>query len=335
MTRTMKAIISSPAGPVLGEVARPVPGHTHVLAAVGAASLNRADLAMLTGGSHGPMGGLGQPLGLEWAGRILEVGEGVSGWHVGDRVMTTGGGAFAEYAVSDASRLVKIPDDLSFQQASTLPVALQTMHNALCTAGELQPGQSVLIQGASSGVGLMGMQIAKVLGAGLVIGSSTSTGRRAQLGAFGADLVVDTSDPGWVKQVLDATGGRGVDLVIDQVSGALANANLNATKVGGHIVNVGRLGGMKGEFDFDLHALRQITYIGVTFRTRTRLQVEEIIRDMKHDLAEPLADGRLHLPIDRVYSLAETPPALERMKANQHFGKLVLDITDGYSAQAD
>src|SRR6202043_4030082 len=124
-----------------------------------------------------------------------------------------------------------------------LPVALATMHNAVVTNGALQAGQSVLIQGASSGVGLIAMQIAKFKGAKLVIGSSTEAMRRGRLKEFGADLAVDSSDPGWVDQVLKATGGEGVDLIVDQLSGKVANQNLAATKIKGRIVNVGRLGG--------------------------------------------------------------------------------------------
>src|SRR3979409_175665 len=129
------------------------------------------------------------------------------------------------------------------------------MHNGVGPNGGLQPGQSVLIQGASSGVGLMAMQIAKHKGAKLVIGSSTDPARRERLKEFGADLAVDSSDPGWVDQVLKATDGKGVDLIVDQVSGKVANQNLAATRVLGRIVNVGRLGGTHGDFNFHLHAV--------------------------------------------------------------------------------
>src|SRR6202007_2600391 len=112
---------------------------------------------------------------------------------------------------------------------STLPVALTTMHNAVVTVGGLQKGQSIIIQGASSGVGLMGMQIAKFKGAKLVIGSSTDPARRARLKEFGADLAIDSSDPGWVEQVLQATSGEGVDLIVDHVSGKIGSQNLKAT----------------------------------------------------------------------------------------------------------
>src|SRR5438552_18953798 len=111
---------------------------------------------------------------------------------------------------------------MNFEEAATLPVALAAMHNAVVTNGALQKGQTVLIQGASSGVGLMAMQIAKYKGAKLVIGSSTDAMRRARLQEFGADLAVDSKDPGWADEVLKATNGEGVDLIVDQVSGSVA-----------------------------------------------------------------------------------------------------------------
>ena len=143
--------------------------------------------------------------------------------------MGSGGAAFAEYTLADHGRLFHIPANanMSFEDAATLPVALTTMHNAVVTNGALQAGQSVMIQGASSGVGLMAMQIAKLKGAKLVIGSSTDAMRRGRLKEFGADLAVDSSDPAWVDQVLKATDGEGVDLIVDQVSGKVANQNLD------------------------------------------------------------------------------------------------------------
>ena len=135
-----------------------------------------------------------------------------------------------------------------------------------------------MIQGASSGVGLMGLQIAKLKGARFVIGTSTNAARRERLKEFGADLAIDTTQPNWSEKVLAATDGKGVDLIVDQVSASVANENMKATAVLGRIVNVGRLGGFKGEFDFDLHALKRIDYIGVTFRTRSVEEVREIVR---------------------------------------------------------
>ena len=116
-----------------------------------------------------------------------------------------------------------IPDGMGFEQAATLPIGLNTLHNALVTAGRLQPGDSVLVQGASSGVGIIGLQIAKLMGAKFVVGTSTNEDRRARLKEFGADLAIDTRDPDWPEQVLKATDGKGVNLVVDMLSGPLVS----------------------------------------------------------------------------------------------------------------
>ena len=170
----------------------------------------------------------------------------------------------------------------------------------------------------------MALQIAKLLGAKLVIGTSTSADRRARLKEFGADLAVDTRDPNWPDLVLNATNGKGVNLIIDQVSGGLVNGNMKATAILGRIVNVGRLGGGKAEFDFDLHAQRRITYIGVTHRTRSIEELREETRAMWADLANAVTTGKLRLPIDKRYPLDQAKAAQEYMRANQHFGKILL-----------
>lgn len=323
----MKAIVIQPGGPVLAQVAQPQPQANEVLVKVHACALNRADLGMAAGHMHGPRGGPGTVLGMEFAGVVSAVGAQVTHVRPGDRVMGSGAGAFAEYALADKGRVMPIPSaGMGFEQAATLPVALQTMHDAVVTHGQLQAGGTVLIQGASSGVGLMAMKIARLRGASLVIGTSTDAGRRARLAEHGAHLALDTRDPAWVDAVLKATDGKGVDLIVDQVSGELATANLRATRILGRIVNVGRLGGMKAEFDFDLHALRRISYIGVTFRTRSPQEVQEINRLMLADLGAPLAAGQLNLPIDRMFPLEQAMEALAHMKANRHFGKVVLQV---------
>ncbi len=322
----MKAAIVTENGVRVQDVPEPRPGPQQVLIRVRAAGLNRADLGVAAGHAHGSMGGSGTIIGLEFAGEVVEVGAEVPA-HIqsGMRVMAKGAGGYAEYALADHGTVCAVPaSNMSWEQAATLPVALSTMHDAIVTNGALKPGQSILIQGASSGVGLMGMQIAKMMGASLVIGSSTHPGRRARLAEFGADLAIDTGDAGWPDQVLTATGGRGVDVIVDQISASVANGNLKCCAILGRIVNVGRLGGTRGEFNFDLHAARRIQYIGVTFRTRSVEEVREINRRMIADLWPAVEAGKLALPIDKVFPLAEAPAALAHMQANQHFGKIVL-----------
>jgi NADPH:quinone reductase len=322
----MKAFVYGASGAAITDVAKPSPKGTQVLVRVRACGLNRADLGMTKGHVHGSAGGVGTVLGMEWAGEVAELGADARGVKVGEKVMGSGAAAFAEYTLADHGRLFHIPDGMGFEDAATLPVALATMHNALVTNGALQAGQSVLIQGASSGVGLMALQIAKLKGAKTVIGSSTDAHRRGRLKEFGADLAVDSSDPGWVDQVLKATNGEGVDLIVDQVSGKVANQNLAATRVKGRIVNVGRLGGSHGDFNFDLHAARRINYIGVTFRTRSIEEIREIFAEVRKDIWPAVESGKLKLPIDKVLPFADIARAFEHMEANRHLGKIVVTL---------
>jgi NADPH2:quinone reductase len=322
----MKAYVYGANGAQIADVAKPAPKGAQVLVRVRACGLNRADLGMTKGQAHGSAGGAGAVLGMEWAGEVAELGSDAKGVKVGDRIMGSGGAAFAEYTLADHGRLFRTPSNMNFEDAATLPVALTTMHNAVVTNGALQSGQSVLIQGASSGVGLMAMQIAKLKGASMVIGSSTDAVRRGRLKQFGADLAVDSSDPGWVDQVLQATGGEGVDLIVDQVSGPVASQNLKVTKIKGRIVNVGRLGGTHADFNFDLHAARRIHYIGVTFRTRTIEEVRDIFSEVRKDIWPAVESRQLQLPIDKVFAFDEIGSAFAHMEANKHLGKIVVTL---------
>lgn len=322
----MKAAVVTEAGLRVQEIPEPKPGPEQVLVRLRAIGLNRADLGVAAGHRHGALGGPGAIPGLEGAGEVVEVGAEVpDSIRPGMRVMVATASTYAEYALADWGRVMPLPDaNISWETAATLPVALQTMHNAVVTHGLCKPGASVMIQGASSGVGLMGLQIARLMGASVVVGTSTNPEKRARLAEFGATHAVDTNDPSWVQQVLDATGGRGVDAVVDQISGALVSQTLKATAILGRIVNVGRLGGAKAEFDFDTHAARRISYIGVTFRTRSIAEVREIVRLMRADLWPALSEGKLGLPLDRVFHLDEVNEALAHMKANAHFGKIAM-----------
>jgi NADPH:quinone reductase len=318
----MKAAVSTPNGLELRDIAEPVPKPNEVKVRVRACGLNRADLsaARATFG-HGT---IGAPVGLEFAGEVVEVGSEVKEFKAGDRVVCSAGGGYAEYAVADYGRTAPLPAGFSFEQAAVLPVALNTLHNALITKGRLKAGESVLIQGASSGVGLMGLQIAKMKGAKPVMGSATNDMRRGRLKEFGADIAIDTRDDKWPEQVLEATGGKGVNLTVDMVSGKTVNQTMTATAVLGRIVNVGRLGGVTAEFNFDLHAMKRIDYIGVTNRNRSLEELREVMRLMRADLWDAVVAGKLTLPIDRSFKLDDAIAAQAHMKANQHFGKIAL-----------
>ena len=323
----MRAAVVGEKGAEVRDIPKPEPAPNEILIKVRASSLNRADVGVAAGQQHGRVGGIGARLGLECAGEVEAVGSEVMAFKPGDRVMASAPGGYAEYATTDAGRANRIPgNNMTYEQAACFPVALQTMHNAIVTAGRLKRGETLLIQGASSGVGLMGMQIGKLMGASTVMGGSTNAARRARLKDYGCDVAIDTSDPKWPEQVKQATGGKGVDLIVDMVSAPVANQNLEAACVLGRIVNVGRLGGQKGEFNFDLHALKRIDYIGVTFRTRSPEEVREIVRLMRADLWPAVEAGKLSLPIDKTFPLEKVAEALAMMKSNQHFGKIVLTM---------
>jgi NADPH2:quinone reductase len=315
----MKAAMAGANGFGFADVARPQPGPAQLLVRVRAAALNRADLATLAGEPR--------VLGMECAGEVVEAGVDAVGFRVGDRVMCSGAAGFAEYAVADWGRAMHVPtDSMTYEQAAALPLALQTMHDAIVTNGGMRRGDAVLIQGASSAVGLMGLQIARLMGAGIVIGTSTDSTRRKRLAGFGANIALDSADPDWPQLAIAANRGAGIDLIVDQLAGPLANQNLAAAAIQGRIVNVGRMAGKQGDFDFDLHALKRIRYIGVTFRTRTVQEVREITARALADLGPFLRSGELALPIDSIYRFDRLDQAFDRMRANQHFGKIIVSM---------
>jgi NADPH2:quinone reductase len=199
------------------------------------------------------------------------------------------------------------------------------MHDAVLRNGALAQGETVLIQGASTSVGLMGLQLAKLKGARLVIGTSTTPAKRARLSDFGADIALDTNDDEWADRVVAASGG-GADLIVDMISAGVSDGTLKAARLKGRIVNIGRLGGMSGRFDFDLHALKRIRYLGGSFRARTRDEVHAVYDRVRSDLMPAVAAGRLRLPVDRTFALATIAQALDHARSNAHFGKIIITI---------
>ena len=323
----MRAVTVADTGVQILDVDMPKPKINDVLVKVHACGLNRADLVVADGGAHGAAGGAGTIVGMEFSGEVVECGDNVKNFSIGDRVMCSGSSTWAEFAIADYGRVIKIPDNnMDFTTASTLPVALATMHNAIVTIGEFVKGQTILIQGASSGVGLMGLQIAKHLGAQIVIGTSTKSEKFNKLKSLGANIVVNSKDNDWVDQVLAATNNDGVDLIIDQLSGYTVNQNMQAIKIKGKIVNVGRLAGGTTDFNCDLHALRRINYQGVTFRTRSVEEIRNVYLDMWKDLGDLVTTGKLSLPIEKVFDFNDVAQALSFMRDNEHFGKLILKL---------
>lgn len=324
----MKAITLGDTGVKLAEIDQPSPKSNQVLVKVHACGMNRSDLLETQGQSFGHLSGDTKVLGGEFAGEVVEVGNEAEGIDVGDKVMCRGGSGWAEFAVANWRRVAPMGDaDIPWEQAACVQGALQTMHDAIVTNGRFKSGQTALIQGASSGAGLMGLQVARAIGATLVIGTSGNAERRARLSEFGADLALDSSDPGWVEQVLDATDGKGVDVTVDMLSGDFVNKNMQVTAVHGHVINIGRLAGMSTEFNCDMHAARRLTYIGTTGRSRSMDEHEAVRRKANEDLWDAVVRGKIASPIDKVFPLADAATALARMNANEHFGKIVLRVS--------
>lgn len=323
-TPVMRAGIATADGIAIHEMPRPTPGPEEILVKVAAIGVDRADL----GAAKAAAGAAPSIPGLEWSGQVAQVGAKVTTHKPGDWVMCNAqGGGYAEYAVTDMGRAWSFdPKEIDPQQAAVLPLALLTCHDALVTNGGLRRGGTVLVNGASSGIGIAMMMVARELGAGLIAGTSRDPSKQARLMTFGATHVLDSSKPDWPDKLLAATGGKGVDTVVDMVSGATVNESMKAANVKARMVNVGRLAGGSASFNFDLHAAKRITYTGVTFRSRSVEEVREIVVKMKADLSDGVRAKRLRLPIDRVFKFEQAAEAHATMAANAQFGKIVLVV---------
>lgn len=322
---TMKAavIVATADRPTLEivDIPVPAPGEGQMLVRVRASGLNRADLSRAQ--AHFKVEG---PViaGLEVAGDVVATGAGVGAFAPGDRIAAMAPGGYAEFALADEAAAIGIPDTIDYVEAAALPVWYQTVHDALATAGRLETGQSVLVTAAASGIGIAAAQCARVLGAAPILGSARPGPRPAAFRALPWDALVGASPDDLTTGVLEATGGRGADVVIDMVGAGILDALLDATALGGRIVSVGRLGGFHDTVDMDKLALRRISLIGVTFRTRDREQKRAVRDAMLRDLMPAIEAGRLRPVVDGTFPLADVLAAQQKMAENRHFGKIVL-----------
>jgi NADPH:quinone reductase len=328
MTGAMRALVGG-TGPdwEVQEVDIPTPGPGQILVRVRAAGLNRADLAMLQGTyNRGDTAGEMFTAGLELAGEVEAVGPEVADVAVGDRVMAASAGAFASFALVDHRYAVPVPRSLEWTDAAALPMGLSTEHDALVTQGGFTAGDRVLITGASSGVGMLGLQLARELGAALVVATTTSDAKRGALAATGADVVIDTGTENVPEVVRSATGGAGVDVVVDHVGGAQFGDLLPATRIRGTIVNVGRLAGRRSTIDLDQLSLRRLRVQGTTFSIRTAEERAEVYAALRPDVLPAVADGRVRPIVDRVFPFDEAQEAADHMRSNRAVGKIVLEM---------
>jgi putative PIG3 family NAD(P)H quinone oxidoreductase len=310
------------------EVADPAPARSEVLVRVHAAALNRADLQQRRGQYPPPPGIRAEMPGLEFAGEVAALGEGVTSFVVGDHVMAIAPGeAQAELAVAHERMLVRVPANLTREEAGGTMEAFLTAHDALFTLGALRPGWPVLIHAIGSGVSTAALQLAKAAGA-TVIGTSRTADKLDRARGLGLDhgILVKKGEARFAEEVRRLTGGDGVPVVLDFVGAAYAPENVASLALRGRLVVIGTLGGASAQLDLGGLMRKRAEVIGTVLRPRpledkiraTRLFVQEVL--------PLLASGRVRPIVDAVVPLDRAREAHERMERNDSFGKLVLSI---------
>ncbi len=317
----------------LQEVPAPALEPGTVRIAVRAAGVNHADLAQRDGryAQHATHRGTGGRIaGLEVAGTVIEVAADVEGVACGDAVMTMCAGGYAEQVVVDHRLVLPKPGWLDWRQAAAFPVGFVTAHNALTDAGRLAAGEAVLITGASSVVGTAAGQLAKRLGAGRVIGTTGSPAKAEALRALGFDdTILHTGRP--LAEALEALGGA--DVVIDLIAGDWLPPLLDALKIRGRLVSVGRLRGRNVSFNLDTVARKRLEIIGVSFRSRSLEEYARVVRRAAADILGPLERRELVLPPVRAFALVDAAAAQDALESGGFAGKIVIDVMSDVASE--
>ncbi|MCP4563105.1 MAG: NAD(P)H-quinone oxidoreductase [Bosea sp.] len=329
LPQTMTAIgFDTPGGPeVLNPQQRPVPqpGPGQVLVHVAVAGVNRPDVLQRMGGYAPPPGASDIP-GLEIAGRIVALGEGVSRYEVGDQVCAlVAGGGYAEYAVVHEDNALPIPSGLSLEQAGALPETYFTVWTNVFQRGGLKKGESFMVHGGTSGIGTTAIQLAKAFGA-TVLATAGSDEKCAACRDLGADHAINYRTEDFVAAAKAATGGRGVNLILDMVGGDYINRNYDAAAESGRIVQIAFLNGPKAEVNFSRLMLKRLTHTGSTLRPRTIAEKAAIARELEEKVWPLLTEGRCKPVIHARFPLAQAAEAHRLMESNAHIGKIVLVV---------
>lgn len=324
----MRAILCSDWGEpetlTLGEAAAPVAGPGEVTLRVRAAGVNFADIVMVRG-HYQEKPTLPFSPGLEAAGEILTVGEGVTGIAPGDRVMAVPGvGAFAEEVVAPADAILPIPDGMDFITAAAFPIAYGTSHLALTDRGALQAGETLLVLGAGGGVGLTAVECGKALGATVI--AAASTAEKLDLAkAHGADHGINYVDEDLRAAVRKLTDGRGVDVVYDPVGGDASKAAMRVLARKGRLLVIGFAAGDIPQFPANYLLVKHISVVGVYWGSY-RLNEPELFRASFEELMKWYAEGRLKPHVSQVFPLARAADALGVLDSRQATGRIVIDI---------
>lgn len=312
------------------EVAGPVPGPEEVLVDVVATALNRADLLQRRGFYPSPpLAGFAPPApeipGMEFAGRVAALGERVTEVAVDDEVMgIVGGGAYAERLVVHERQLLRVPSTVALADAAAIPEVWITAYDALVVKGGLTSGRTALVHAGGSGVGTASIQIAKAVGARIVV--TASAGKVEACRALGADLVVDYGSQDFVAECRTFTDGAGVDVVLDVIGGDYVDRNVTALRVGGTIVMVGVMGGGRTEVNVGALLPKRATVVGTVLRGRPLEEKVAITRRFAAEVLPLFDSGAVRPVIDSRYPLAEIAAAHDRMESNANVGKILIDV---------
>jgi len=307
----------------VGEAPAPVLGARDLRIRVAAAGVNRADLLQRRG-MYPPPPGASPLLGLECAGEVIEVGAEVPGWQPGDRAMALlAGGGYAEQVVVDAGSALRVPEALSLEEAAGLPEVALTVFLNVFQLGGLPEGGHLLVHGGGSGIGTAAINLAGRAGAKVIVtaGSDEKCKRCLELGAA---VAVNYRTEKFLDAVKEATGGQGVDVVLDSIGAPYLADNLAALAIGGRLVLIGLMGGAKAELNLGVLLGRRLSVIGSTLRTRSLAEKASLVAAFSARFGDDLAAGHIRPVIDRVLSFEAAGDAHRRLQASEHFGKIVL-----------
>jgi NADPH2:quinone reductase len=318
--------IREPGGPeVLIAVQRPIPsvGASEVLIKVTAAGVNRPDV-MQRQGRYPPPPGASDIPGLEVAGVIEQVGESAGSWRVGDAVCAlVAGGGYAEYCAVPAAQCLPVPRGMDAIHAAAVPETTFTVWTNMFDRGGLKKGEAVLVHGGASGIGTTAIQLGRAFGATVFVTAGTDEKCRA-CEALGADRAFNYRETDFVAATRDATGGRGVNVVLDIVGGDYVQRNLEVLAVDGRLILIGQLGGPKAQINTTSIFRKRLTITGSVLRSRSVAEKESIAKAV-HDHIWPLLEsGRVRVPVHATFPLRAAADAHRAMEESRHFGKLVL-----------
>jgi len=306
----------------LEEVEVPAPGPGQVLVRVAAAGVNYADLRQREG-TYLTATQVPTTLGFEAAGTVEALGPGVTEPGLGTRVVAPAQGAYADYALAYAAASVPLPDGLDFRRATALYVQGLTAYQILRMSARLQPGESVLVHAAAGGVGSLAVQLARLMGAGAVIGTASTAEKRALARRLGADVAIDYTDDTWVERVKEATDGQGVDIVLEMVGGRIARQGLECLKpFSGRMVVYGSATGEPIEFNGRQLMDRNVGVVGYWLAPLLRFP-DRIATDAR-ELVQYVADGKLEIVVGESFPLAQAAEAHRAMAERRTSGKVVL-----------